>query len=107
MAFDKNWRKHFFNQETGNETVLIFDQNRSATMFSIKSTQSVLVCLLSTAIPLFALAQNAAPPQRLSEVVVSESSGSQAEPLQEEQPVDENQQPEWTTRRRFSTTRVY
>jgi hypothetical protein len=42
------------------------------------------------------------PPARLPEVTVT---GEQ--PLNEERPLGPNQQPEWTARRRFTTTRVY
>jgi hypothetical protein len=41
----------------------------------------------------------------MPEVIVSEASEKPA--LQEDRPIGENQQPEWTTRRRFATTRVY
>jgi hypothetical protein len=45
----------------------------------------------------------------LPEVVVSDRPTDEARPgwLQEEQPVGENNQPDWTTRRRFATTRIY
>jgi hypothetical protein len=45
----------------------------------------------------------------LPEVVVTGTTPNELRPgwLNEEQPVGENQQPEWTTHRRFSTTRVY
>src|ERR1041385_3013737 len=45
---------------------------------------------------------------KLPEIVVTENQ-TESRPgwQQEEQPVGENEQPEWTTRRRFSTTRVY
>jgi hypothetical protein len=42
------------------------------------------------------------PPTRLPEVTVT---GEQ--PLNEEQPLGENKQPEWAARRRFTTTRIY
>jgi len=46
---------------------------------------------------------------KLPEVVVTGNEPAEARPgwLGEEQPVGENHQPEWTTRRRFTTTRVY
>ena len=47
-------------------------------------------------------AEVVSPPVRLPEVTVT---GEQ--PLNEEQPLGENQQPEWTARRRFTTARVY
>jgi hypothetical protein len=45
----------------------------------------------------------------LPEVVVTETAPGEARPgwLAEEQPIGPNEQPEWTTRRRFATTRVY
>ena len=43
---------------------------------------------------------------RLPPVTVSETKPP-AEELSEDQPIGPNQQPEWTTRRRFGTTRVY
>lgn len=42
------------------------------------------------------------PPTRLPEVTVTDD-----EPLNEERPIGANNQPEWTARRRFTTTRVY
>jgi len=49
------------------------------------------------------------PPTKLPEVVVTDNKPVESRPgwLQEEQTVGGNEQPEWTTRRRFSTTRVY
>jgi hypothetical protein len=57
---------------------------------------------------LFAQPTNAQP-TKLPEVLVTGAAPAEARPgwLQEEQPVGPNEQPEWTTRRRFSTTRIY
>ena len=47
-------------------------------------------------------ASNEVPPTRLPEVTVTGE-----KPLNEEQPIGENQQPEWAARRRFTNARVY
>jgi hypothetical protein len=51
----------------------------------------------------------AAPLTRLPVVTVTgtNSAASESEPLKEEQLVGPNRQPEWTTQRRFATTRIY
>jgi hypothetical protein len=45
-------------------------------------------------------------PTRLPPVIVTETNLPAGE-LREDQPIGPNEQPEWTTRRRFATTRVY
>jgi hypothetical protein len=46
------------------------------------------------------------PAVRLAPLVVAETNAIPGQ-LKEDQPIGPNEQPEWTTRRRFSTTRVY
>jgi len=53
----------------------------------------------------FAVRSDDSSPTRLPPVTVTDTNAPGA--LDEEQPIGENQQPEWTTRRRFSTTRIY
>lgn len=67
--------------------------------------QGAVVALLLWDLHQPASAQNEAT-VRLPRITVIQTNASVSE-INEEQPVSPNQQPEWTTRRRFSTTRVY
>jgi hypothetical protein len=62
----------------------------------------IMILTLSSSLGFAQTLSSETPPARLPEVTVT---GTQ--PLNEEQPVGANQQPEWTARRRFVTTRVY
>ena len=61
--------------------------------------------LLFAATPAFAQTNSSTMP----EVVVTGTAPAETRPgwLAEEQPIGNNQQPEWTTQRRFATTRIY
>jgi len=83
------------------------DTNRTETMIKLFRKLSVgfiLACSLHQV-----RAQTNASATTLPEVVVTENGLRENRPgfLQEEQLIGENQQPEWTTRRRFATTRAY
>src|SRR5215472_1835453 len=62
-------------------------------------------CLLANAQEITPTASGEAP-VRLAPVVVTDTNSAVTE-LKEDQPIGPNEQPEWTTRRRFATTRVY
>src|SRR6267142_1803803 len=62
------------------------------------------ICLLRSAVQ--PVSAQEASPTRLPTVIVTETNLPPGE-IREDQPVGPNEQPEWTTRRRFSTTRIY
>lgn len=67
------------------------------------------VAALSAAWPAFSQTTNTGAPaaEGLPKIVVTGDHPERVGWLQEEQLIGENAQPEWTTRRRFATTRVY
>src|SRR3954464_11252440 len=65
---------------------------------------AMVLSMASSTVQTFAQTTNSAP-VRLPDVIVTGDSATSE--LTEERVVGSNQQPEWTTHRRFSTTRVY
>ncbi len=64
------------------------------------------VHLFAGAVAFSAACQETTPPARLPPVIVQGTNAVPGE-LNEEQPFGSNDQPEWTTRRPFATTRIY
>jgi hypothetical protein len=70
---------------------------------------SLVPISLALLLPTFSLAADTNAPVTLPEVLVTDTNETGGRPgaLREEQPIGDNQQPEWTSQRRFATTRIY